>query len=206
MTNQAVVLIYILCYILMFIITGLSKLRGSNRLFGFKGALPNNPSCLVVLHIAGILWFGFVPWCLSKQSLKAILFGNGLPTLSWMMLFIVLLAVIIFTAFRASQKVQIKHAAGSLSAAAFLPFYFPLRIIFLGAYELFFRGVVFFDCIKWVGLVYAIIITTFLTGLIHVFTNTKEMWACIPFGIACCIFCISLHAVWPAIITLASSA
>ena len=50
------------------------------------------------------------------------------------------------------------------------------------------------------GLIPAIALSTGLTVLIHVFTNKKEMWGCIPFGIILCGCSVVFNAVWPAIV------
>ncbi len=200
MNSSDALLKYALCYSMMFILTWISKLNKSNRLFDAKGLLAANAGNLIGLHFAGILWMGLVPFTLFKQSFKAILYGSGLPTLSWLLLFVFLLAIIVLTGFRASRQIHIKQENIPASSNKFLNYYFLVRILFLCSYELFFRGFLLFDCIKWVGILQAIILTTGLTVLIHVFTNKKEMWACIPFGIILCSCCIAFNAVWPAIV------
>ena len=108
--------------------------------------------------------------------------------------------LITLTGFRKGRQIRIKYENRSVSSNVFVSYYFPVRILFLCAYELFFRGFLLFDCIRWFGILPAIIITTGLTVLIHVFTNKKEMWACIPFGIILCSCCITIHSVWQAIV------
>ncbi len=200
MYSSDALLKYALCYSMMFILTGISKQNKSNRLFDTKGIPAANARKLIGLHVAGIIWLGLVPVTLFKQSFKAILSGSGSPNFSWLLLFVFLLAIIIRTGFRAGRQIHINHENTNASSNKFLNYYFPVRILFLCTYELFFRGLLLFDCIKWFGILSAVILTTGLTVLIHVFTNKKEMWACIPFGILVCTCCIAIQAVWPAIV------
>ncbi len=152
------------------------------------------------LHLAGILWFGCVPFNLFNHSFNIILSITQLPVFSWTLLFVSLLVVAVLAGFKASNQVQIRQSNIRGVSKKIISHYFVIRILFLFSYELFFRGYLLFDCMHWWGVFPAILVTTGLTVLIHVFTNQKEMWACIPFGIllSCC--CIGFNAVWPAIV------
>ena len=198
MKNSDALLIYIVCYSMIFLITWISKLNKSNKLFDEKGIPAAKTRYLIGLHVAGIMWLGLVP-ILFNGSFKTLLFGGRSLTLSWMLLYVFLFLSINFIGIRASRQVIIKTGNISAPSNNFLPCYFAARILFLCAYELFFRGYLLFDGIKWFGILPAVILTTGLTVLIHVFTNKKEMWACIPFGMICCSCCIAFGAVWPAI-------
>lgn len=200
MNNSANLLKYVLCYTLVFILTWIAKRNKSNRLFNSDGVLAKNTGYLIALHVAGIVWLGVVPITLFKISLKAFLFGSEYPNFLWLLLIVLLLPVMAATAFKESNKIYIKHKNIGGISNNFFSYYFFVRILFLCAYELFFRGILLFACIEWIGVAPAIILTTGLTVLIHVFTNKKEMWGCIPFGIILCICCIALNAVWPAIV------
>jgi membrane protease YdiL (CAAX protease family) len=191
---------YALCYTIMFILTWISKRNKSNRLFSSEGLLAANAGYLMVLHFAGIFWFGLVPIVLLKYSIKTFLLGSEYLNFFWVLFLALLLIIIALTAFRESSKIYVKQGYIHTPSNKFFSYYFPLRILFLCAYELFFRGFLLFDCIKWFGIFPAIILSTCLTILIHVFTNKKEMWGCIPFGIILCSCCIAFKAVWPAII------
>lgn len=200
MNNSDDLLRYILCYGMMFLFTWIGKLNRSNRLFDAKGFLAANRTYLVGLHLAGILWLGIVPLTYLNQIQQGILFGNGIHRFLWWLLFGCLLLAMSVTGFRASRRINISEQNNPASLNKFLAFYFPVRILFLCAYESFFRGFLLFGCIKWFGIIPAVALSTGLTVLIHVFTNKKEMWACIPFGIILCTCCITIHAVWPAML------
>jgi membrane protease YdiL (CAAX protease family) len=188
------------CYCMMFILTWISKRNKSNRLFDAKGNRAVNTGNLLGLHIAGIGGLGLVPITLFNQSFESILFGKGLPPNFFVIVWLFLLFAIGFTGLRAGSQIQIcRHNSNGFSSA-FLIHYFLVRILFLCSYELFFRGFLLVECIQRVGIFWAVLVTTGLTVLIHVFTNKKEMWACIPFGIILSICCITFNAVWPAIL------
>lgn len=190
---------YALCYSIMFTLTWISKQNKSNRLFNSEGLLASNVSYLMALHFAGIFWFALVPAMLFKYSLKTFLLGSGYPNFFWSLSVVLLILILVITSSRESSKIHIKQENIQTPSNKFFSYYFTVRILFLCAYELFFRGFLLFDCIKWFGILPAIIISTSLTILIHVFTNKKEMWGCVPFGIILCSCCIALNAVWPAI-------
>ncbi len=200
MNSPETILKYSFCYFTIFILTWISKLNESNRLFNTKGILAANTGYLIGLHLAGILLFGLVPLTIFNQSNKLILEVGEIPTLSWLLSFILLIILTTITGLRSGEPIEIKQQYKNGSSKIFLIQYFPIRILFLCSYELFFRGFLLFDLIKWLGILQAVLITTGLTVLIHVFTNKKEMWACIPFGILLSIFCITINSVWPAIL------
>ena len=199
MKNLPPLIIYAVCYCMMFILTWITKRNKSNRLFDAKGIMAANTGNLIGLHIAGIGWLGLVPITLFNQPLKGILSGIGIQSNFLVLLFLVLLIVIGIIGFKSGRQIQISHQYIHGLSKAFLLHYFSVRILFLFSYELFFRGLLLFEGIQNQGIILTILVSTGLTVLIHVFTNKKEMWACIPFGIVLSICCIAFNAVWPAI-------
>jgi membrane protease YdiL (CAAX protease family) len=199
MNILATILVYTICYCVVFTITGVCKKNKSNRLFNSTGLPAANTGYLFALHIAGIFWLALVPMILLKQSTIAVAFNSQLPSMFWLILLLFFMLALANTGLSASRKIIIHHSNSSFTTIRFFDFYFIIRILFLCAYELFFRGFLLFDCKQWFGIVPAVMLSTVLTVLIHVFTNRKEMLACIPFGILLCIFCIVFNAVWPAI-------
>ena len=199
MHSQELALVLITCFLVMFIITGLRAAEKNNRLFGSKGKIATDFGSLLSMHAAGILWFGIVPMIFSDQRWEILFNGNDIPT-RWIMLIGTLLIIIIICGAKASRAIHLELSEYSLSIIRNLPVYFLFRIIYLCAYEIFFRGIVLFSCIEWFGTLPAIVISTLLTVLIHLFTNKKEMIGSIPFGIILSIGSIELHSVWPAIL------
>jgi len=78
--------------------------------------------------------------------------------------------------------------------------YFIIRIVFLISYEFFFRGVLLFFFIENNGLILAIIISTSLYVLIHIFDTKAEILGAIPFGIVLCLFSYFTNNIWAAFI------
>ena len=200
MNHSEALLKYALCFCMMFLFTGITRRNKSNRLFDDKGLPATNTGYLLGLQLAGILWLGLVPIVLFDRSFNALVSFHGSQDLSWVFSFIVWTFLAGLAGFSASRQIHIKQENDPGFSGRFINYYFAVRILFLCAYELFFRGLLLFDCIAWFGILPAIMISTGLTVLIHVFTNKKEMWACIPFGIVLCSFSIALHAVWPAMV------
>ena len=200
MNHSASILIYACCFAMLFAATWISKHNKSNRLFDAQGVLATSSNTLIGLHVAGIYWLGLVPLILLKKSFQIIFAGSSFPDFLWLTVWVFLLIVIVVTGLRAGRNIQICQPYRHGFSNKFLTIYFLLRILFLCSYELFFRGLLLFDCIKWRGIYPAILLTTFFTVLIHVFTNKKEMLGCIPFGIILSGCCIAFNAAWPAIV------
>ena len=146
------------------------------------------------------MWLGLIPLILLKRSFNETITREVLPTFSWFLSFIFLVILVTICSLRISRQIHISHKDIHILSGKFLGQYFFVRILFLVAYELFFRGLLLFDCIEWFGIFQAITFSTLLTVILHVFSGKKEMWACIPYGIISCCCCISIQAVWPAII------
>ena len=200
MKNLPPLIIYALCYCMMFILTWITKRNKSNRLFDAKGTMAVNTGNLFGLHLAGIGWLALVPITFSNQSFESILSGNGLPSDFYVLALLFLIVAIGFTGFSTGRQIQISRQNIPGLTKAFLFHYFLVRLLFLCAYELFFRGLLLLECTQRWGIFGAVVLTTLLTVLIHVFTNKKEMWACIPFGIVLSFCCIAFNGVWPAIL------
>ncbi len=79
-----------------------------------------------------------------KQSFKSILPGSETPALVWLLSFLLLLIIITITGIRASRHIRISHENVPFSFGKIIPWYFPVRILFLCSYELFFRGFLIF--------------------------------------------------------------
>jgi membrane protease YdiL (CAAX protease family) len=78
--------------------------------------------------------------------------------------------------------------------------YGSLRVLFLIAYEWFFRGLLLAGFSSWVGVRYSIIINVLLYALIHIPKSKKEAMGCLPLGLLLCVFTVWWQSVWPAII------
>jgi membrane protease YdiL (CAAX protease family) len=76
--------------------------------------------------------------------------------------------------------------------------YFIVRILFICAYETWFRGCLLNDCIIIFGKPLAIIINVGLYMILHLVNGKDEALACIPFGCLLCGISIWQNAAWPA--------
>jgi len=74
------------------------------------------------------------------------------------------------------------------------------RLIFLVAYEWFFRGLLLMSFCAWMGNSWGVIANVSFYAAIHFYKGRKEMIGCIPFGIVLCVFTLWWQSVWPAII------
>jgi membrane protease YdiL (CAAX protease family) len=203
MTQVYQILIYSISYLLFFALLWLSKEKKGNRLL-HKNSPVTNRSMLIVLHIGGILLFGILPgYFLNFHSL--IVFGkkigeNVLPT-ELTGLFVILFMIIapILSERKYSREAGDTPASTPFSIL-FITSYFLVPILFLCAYETWFRGYLLNDCINSFGVPVAIFLNVGLYTLLHVVNGKDEMLACIPFGLLLCSLCIWMGATWPAIV------
>ncbi len=197
-------MVYIVCYVVFFIVAWMNKVNNGQNLIDGEGILTTKPGNLIGWHIIGILWLGALPIILLKLPVLKVLVGSQMPNISYVLLFILVLALIVFIAIRQGENrntgnLQSVEGFSQLSSS-FLIGYFIIRIVFLVVYELWFRGFLLFDSISWAGVPAAITLNICLYVLVHIFNSKKEMLVCIPFGILLCFFSILFNAAWPAII------
>jgi membrane protease YdiL (CAAX protease family) len=197
-------MIYLFSYGLFFVLSWISKTYNSNRLINDTGAFTSRPAKLIGFHFIGIMALGLVPGILVKHSILKVLTGNKTPDLFLVFPYILIFMLVVIIAFKQSKSAYENKQVSSENlthlSSDFFVSYFIIRFLFLFAYELWFRGFLLFDCIRWVGAPLAVLANTFLYVSVHIFNNKKEMWACIPFGILVCCLSILFDAAWPAII------
>jgi len=78
-------------------------------------------------------------------------------------------------------------------------FYFLFRVLFLAAYETWFRGFLLTDCMSSWSVPFAIGVNITAYMLLHAVNGKNEMLACIPFGLLLCLLSFWVNAAWPAI-------
>jgi membrane protease YdiL (CAAX protease family) len=182
----------------------MSKIKGIHRLISDDGVFTSKPRGLINAHIIGIIWLGLVPVIFLKQSILKVLTEIKIPVSFIIVLYFFLFILIVTIAFEQSKKAYGKSKSSSESFAQLLSkffiSYFIVRAFFLFSYELWFRGLLLFDCIHWFGTPLAVFINVFLYVLLHIFNGKKEVLACIPFGLFVCFFSILFNSVWPAIL------
>jgi membrane protease YdiL (CAAX protease family) len=185
-----------ICFIAYFIISYQYKvlnLRNLERaLLTDKGLMLLN-----IKHLLGILVFGLV-FYLIFSDYRYLLNPPEVAGLNIVLLFFLTLIVSAFLSFKSVRKhlVDIKNNSQYSINKAYL--YFVIRLVFLLCYEFFFRGVLFFTILEWNGLGTAIIITTVLYMLIHIFDTKEEVFGALPFGIILCLFSYFTNSIWAA--------
>ena len=197
-------LLYIFIYMLFFGFSWSCKTRGIHRLINDEWVFTRKPRGLIITHIIGIIWFGIPPLIYFKQSLLKVLSEINIPVSFIIVLYFFLLILMVTIAFEQSKKGYEKSQSSSESFAylssKFFISYFIVRALFLFSYELWFRGLLLFDCIRWFGIPLAVFINVTLYVLLHIFNSKKEVLVCIPFGLLVCFFSIEFNSAWPAIL------
>jgi membrane protease YdiL (CAAX protease family) len=179
------------------------KIKGIHRLINDDGVFTLKPKGLISAHIIGIIWLGLISVILLKHQNFEVLTEIKTPVSFIIVLYFFLFLLIVAIAFEQSKNAYIKSQSSSesfarLSSEFFLS-YFIIRALFLFSYELWFRGLLLFDCIHWFGIPLAVLVNVFLYVLVHIFNGKKEVLACLPFGLLVCFFSIVFNTVWPAI-------
>lgn len=156
-------------------------------------------SLINLKHILGILLFGLIFYLITPEY-RFLINSFEIPNLNILLLLlgvVFISALLAFTLVKKNLKnkaeiSQYSHNQGWI--------YFIIRIVFLISYEFFFRGVLLFFFIENNGLILAIIISTSLYVLIHIFDSKAEILGAIPFGIVLCLFSYFTNNIWAAFI------
>jgi membrane protease YdiL (CAAX protease family) len=203
MTQAHHPLIYATSYLSFFVLLLFSNRMKGTRLIDEKGRIAN-PVMLIVLHIGGIVLMAVVPAVLLDYHFKDIVFGKKNFDL-WQVIPIGLLTILAIHVARLLAEKNHRGTAGrgpvfASFSVRFITGYFFVRIVFLIAYETWFRGWLLTDCTAAWGALPAIVLNTALYALLHMIHGKREMLICIPFGWLLCILCFWMHAAWPAIL------
>lgn len=172
-------------FIMYLILSYLFKLLNINSL---EKALfnKNGITYLNLRHIIGILLFG-VLFYLLVPDYQSLLISIKLPNLTFLAISVIILVATVLIAITSVNKSIKGIKIKSINFHQIDWLYFPIRVVFLLAYEYFFRGVLLFSLIYSLGLVAAISLCTFLYVLIHAFDTKEEIIGAIPFGIILCL-------------------
>lgn len=146
-------------------------------------------------HIIGIVLFGILFYFIAPELRYLI---SSIDMSDWYVWALALLVMLLSgsLAFNSAKKklkspTNISEYKFNLSLV-----YFPIRLVFLLSYELFFRGIIFFSLIQEFDLYSAIAMTTALYVIIHGFDSKNEIIGAIPFGIVLCLFSYYSNSVW----------
>jgi membrane protease YdiL (CAAX protease family) len=191
------IIIYILIstsFITYFIVSMVYKKLGVHNLQ--SALMVNNGLRLLNLkHGLGIILFGIVFYTISPEFRFLI---NIIEIPRHYLLLLILLAL--FLSVRISnnavknQMLKDTYVSGYNLSNSWG--YFTIRFVFLLCYEFFFRGVLLFQFLEITTLSMAILYSTTIYVLIHIFDSKKEIIGAIPFGIVLCFFAYYTKSVW----------
>jgi membrane protease YdiL (CAAX protease family) len=150
-------------------------------------------------HVLGIILFGALSYLLVPKY-RFLIRDIEIPNFSILLSGFIIVIVSALLALNSVKKKLIQYTDKSQYSMNQGWVYFPIRIVFLLFYEFFFRGVLFFSLLEIYGLVTAIVITTLLYVLIHIFDSKQEIVGAIPFGIILCLFSYFTNGIWIAFI------
>lgn len=186
-------------YLLFFSLLLLAKKRSAHRITTANGRLVTSP-LLLWLHLAGVILFALLSLCFSvlQPTLFRPPIWRPVPTMVSVFLFL-------FTLWLAPRLAQKQQSGFSPDAGVapptllFLGLYFLLRLFFIAAYEIWFRGLLLQESVAALGTPWAIVLNTGLYTLLHLVNEKQEWLLCIPFGALLCLLCLWQQAVWPAV-------
>ncbi len=198
------VMVYAISYAMVFVLSWISRITKNSRLFNDEGGITQKPGNLLGIHLSGILWLCLVPVILFDIPVAHVLMGNSIPEASSIFSLGLLCLAAITIAFRIGNHIMVPgtvcHEMPGQLTQSFFKKYFIIRTIYLFVYELWFRGFLLFETIRFFGIPAAVSLNILLYSLLHIFKSKKEMLSCIPFGLILCFLSILFNAAWPAII------
>lgn len=155
----------------------------------------NGLRLLNLKHGLGIILFGIVFYAILPEF-RFLINNIEIPRLHLLLLILLALFLSIHISNNAVQNQILKdtYVSGYNLSNAWV--YFTLRFVFLLCYEFFFRGVLLFQFLEFTTLTMAIIYSTILYVLIHIFDSKKEIIGAIPFGVVLCLFAYYTKSVW----------
>ena len=181
-------------FIAYFIVGMVYKKLGIHNLQ--SALMTNNGLRLLNLkHGLGIILFGIIFYAILPE-LRFLIHDLEIPNLPLLLLF---LLTLFFSAY--VSKVSVKNKLLTTSKVCCYDLsnawvYFTIRFTFLLCYEFFFRGVLLFKFLEFNSLLVAIIYSTILYVLIHIFDSRNEIVGAIPFGVILCLFAYYTKSVW----------
>jgi len=196
-------LFYIICYVMVFVLSWISKLNKNQLLFSAEGEITLKPGNLLGIHLIGILWLGLIPITQLNLSITAVLFGDKAPGILNLLTLALLLVFTAATALKLTNNISPRAEAADRFmrlSKSFFTRYFIIRAVYISVYELWFRGFLLFETINWLGVPGAVFLNVIFYAALHIYKSKKEMLACIPFGLLLCVLNISFNAAWPAIV------
>ncbi|MET4074309.1 CPBP family intramembrane glutamic endopeptidase [Hymenobacter sp. UYCo722] len=197
---SAQLLLYASCYLLFLGLLWVCKSQRAHRLFDEDG-LVATPWLLMALHVGGIILFGIIPAVLPHQPAFAARSGPAETMLPTTITVLLTVFISLFAPRLAEKKYRaLPRAEASASlGSAYISTYFLVRVVFICAYESWFRGGLLQDSTAHFGAPAAVLLNVALYAALHLVNGKAETLGCLPFGALLCGLCLWQGAVWPAI-------
>lgn len=188
--NYIIAIVFLVYFLLSFAFKLLNIRNIEEALFIKRGILLLN-----LKHSIGIVLFGVLSYMIAPEFryLISVFDQSDWQIIMLGIVALVLSAILAFNSARRNSKKRTERPSVTYIQAWN---YFPIRILFLFAYEFFFRGVIFFSLLQCFDLYTSILITTILYVLIHSFDSRAEILGAIPFGIVLCFLTYFTNSIW----------
>lgn len=183
-----------ICFLTFFVINLVYIRLGVNNL---ETALfvTNGLRILNLKHLLGIILFGIIFYIIFPEF-RFLVEIIEIPRLNLLLPFILILLLVAYLS-RMSFKKNIMGSTGIHKyTTVAVWFFFLLRFSFLLATEFFFRGIIVFQFLEFGSPLIAIISSTALFGLLHVFVSKKEFSNAILLGILLALFSYLTESIW----------
>jgi membrane protease YdiL (CAAX protease family) len=183
-----------ICFTAYFIVSMVYNKLGIKNLE--TGLLVTNGLRLLNLkHLLGIILFGIIFYVILPEF-RYLIEVIEIPRLYVLLPFFVILFLVAYLSKVSIQKYTLNDTTVSDYSFTNAWVYFIIRFVFLFCYEFFFRGILFFKFLEFTSIYYAILYSTLLYVLIHIFDSKKEILGAIPFGILLCLFTYLTNSIW----------
>lgn len=158
-------------------------------------AKPHGIVFLNIKHIIGIGLFGIL-FLFQAPEFTTLITVVEIPRLPVLLLIFITVFACSYVSYQCIIKTKPTFIRQSNESPSKAWMYFVLRIGFLFCYEFFFRGVLLYSFLKLNSPGLAIVFTTTLYVIIHIFDSKKEILGTIPFGLILALFTILTNTIW----------
>jgi membrane protease YdiL (CAAX protease family) len=179
--------------VLVFLIVKISKTRPG--IGSYDRISEKQMSRLNAIHILNIVVM-LVPSWIIRQSPTSFLIFPDKVSIAQALAFLLTFGFISVLPWKRNNRMPDEIVSSTREVYGYL----TSRVIFLVAYEWFFRGLLLTTLCSLMGNSWGIIANVSLYAAIHFYKGRKEMIGCVPLGILLCVFTLWWHSVWPAII------
>ncbi len=158
--------------------------------------LANNGLGLLNLkHMAGIILFG-VAFYIIHPDMRLFINTIEVPRMPVLVSFLVIFFLSSYVSHVSVKNNAFKNVHISQYGFSDAWLYFVIRTVFLLCYEFFFRGILLIKFLEFNSVYIAIVYSTLLYVLIHIYDSRKEIVGAIPFGIILCVFTFLTRSIW----------